>query len=122
MLVNDPLGDMLTRIRNAQMRSKSTVKTPASKLRGWVLDILASEGYIRGYEAMDGADGKPAFEIPVHSGVPVIVACLGAPGSSTATTTASTHGILGCCFVAHVVVLNSRNSRASCLCPDGHIC
>ncbi|HIP22471.1 MAG TPA: 30S ribosomal protein S8, partial [Rhodobacteraceae bacterium] len=37
MNLNDPLGDMLTRIRNAQMRNKSTCKTPASKLRGWVL-------------------------------------------------------------------------------------
>jgi len=72
--MNDPLGDMLTRIRNAQMRSKSTVKTPASKLRGWVLDILASEGYIRGYEAMDDANGKPAFEISLKyfDGEPVI--------------------------------------------------
>ena len=48
--MNDPIGDMLTRIRNAQMRGKSTVSTPASKLRAWVLDVLADEGYIRGYE------------------------------------------------------------------------
>ena len=40
MSMNDPLGDMLTRIRNAQMRGKSTVRTPASKLRAWVLDVL----------------------------------------------------------------------------------
>ena len=45
--MNDPLGDMLTRIRNSQMRGKSTVSTPASKLRAWVLDVLANEGYIR---------------------------------------------------------------------------
>ncbi len=63
MILNDPLGDMLTRIRNAQMRSKSTVNTPASKLRGWVLDVLAAEGYIRGYDAADNADGRPEFEI-----------------------------------------------------------
>ncbi|RRH78604.1 30S ribosomal protein S8 [Falsigemmobacter faecalis] len=61
--MNDPLGDMLTRIRNAQMRGKSTVSTPASKLRAWVLDVLASEGYIRGYEATTGKDGHPALEI-----------------------------------------------------------
>ncbi len=74
MVVNDPLGDMLTRIRNAQMRSKSTVKTPASKLRGWVLDVLAGEGYIRGYEAMDDAAGKPEYEISLKyfDGEPVI--------------------------------------------------
>ncbi len=74
MILNDPLGDMLTRIRNAQMRSKSTVKTPASKLRGWVLDVLAAEGYIRGYEAADNADGRPEFEISLKyfDGEPVI--------------------------------------------------
>ena len=74
MSMNDPLGDMLTRIRNAQMRSKSTVNTPASKLRGWVLDVLATEGYIRGYEAADDADGRPEFEISLKyfDGEPVI--------------------------------------------------
>jgi len=72
--MNNPLGDMLTRIRNAQMRSKSTVQTPASKLRGWVLDVLAAEGYIRGYQSVDGADGKPALEISLKyfDGEPVI--------------------------------------------------
>ena len=50
MAMTDPLGDMLTRIRNAQMRSKSSVLTPSSKLRGWVLDVLKDEGYIRSYE------------------------------------------------------------------------
>ena len=74
MLVNDPLGDMLTRIRNAQMRSKSTVKTPASKLRGWVLEVLVAEGYIRGYEAVENAAGMPEFEISLKyfDGEPVI--------------------------------------------------
>ncbi|WP_069301451.1 30S ribosomal protein S8 [Neptunicoccus sediminis] len=72
--MNDPIGDMLTRIRNAQMRGKSTVKTPASKLRGWVLDVLQSEGYIRGYEAGTGANGHPELEISLKyfDGVPVI--------------------------------------------------
>ena len=63
MSMNDPLGDMLTRIRNAQLRGKSTVSTPASKLRAWVLDVLVAEGYIRGYEATTGKDGHPALEI-----------------------------------------------------------
>jgi|TARA_R110000787_G_scaffold77311_3_gene169982 small subunit ribosomal protein S8 len=61
--MNDPIGDMLTRIRNGQMRGKSVVETPASKLRSWVLDVLADEGYIRGYEKKDGKDGHPAFDI-----------------------------------------------------------
>ena len=63
MSMNDPLGDMLTRIRNAQMRGKSTVRTPASKLRAWVLDVLKDEGYIRGYENVTSAAGHPELEI-----------------------------------------------------------
>ncbi len=72
--MNDPIGDMLTRIRNAQMRGKSTVSTPASKLRAWVLDVLTSEGYIRGYEKSTTADGHPALEISLkyYEGAPVI--------------------------------------------------
>ncbi|MEY8882930.1 30S ribosomal protein S8 [Donghicola sp. XS_ASV15] len=72
--MNDPLGDMLTRIRNAQMRGKSTVTTPASKLRGWVLDVLLDEGYIRGYEKTTAETGHPAIEISLkyYEGAPVI--------------------------------------------------
>ena len=74
MSMNDPLGDMLTRIRNAQLRGKSTVRTPASKLRAWVLDVLAGEGYIRGYEKATGTDGHPELEISLKylDGTPVI--------------------------------------------------
>ena len=74
MSVNDPLGDMLTRIRNAQLRGKSTVVTPASKLRGWVLDVLMEEGFIRGYENTTDARGLPAIEISLKyfDGAPVI--------------------------------------------------
>ena len=74
MSVNDPLGDMLTRIRNAQMRGKSTVRTPASKLRAWVLDVLKDEGYIRGYETASNAAGHPELEISLkyYEGTPVI--------------------------------------------------
>ncbi len=63
MNLNDPLGDMLTRIRNAQLRGKSSTLTPASKLRAWVLDVLQSEGYIRGYETTTDASGLPALKI-----------------------------------------------------------
>ena len=58
MSMNDPLGDMLTRIRNASMRGKSTVRTPASKMRKWVLDVLQAEGYIRGYDEV--SRGRPS--------------------------------------------------------------
>ncbi|KFI30161.1 30S ribosomal protein S8 [Paenirhodobacter enshiensis] len=76
MSVNDPIGDMLTRIRNAQMRGKSSCSTPASKLRAWVLDVLAAEGYIRGYEKVDAKNGKGlpelVIELKYFEGTPVI--------------------------------------------------
>jgi small subunit ribosomal protein S8 len=74
MAMNDPLGDMLTRIRNAQMRRKSKVTTPGSALRKNVLDVLESEGYIRGYSTTDFGNGRTEFEIELkyHEGEPVI--------------------------------------------------
>ena len=60
MSVNDPLGDMLTRIRNAQMRRRPKVATPASNLRARVLDVLAEEGYIRGYSRVELKGELPA--------------------------------------------------------------
>lgn len=62
MSFSDPLGDMLTRIRNAIMRGRANVSTPASKLRGRVLDVLAEEGFIRGYSETE-TDGFKTFEI-----------------------------------------------------------
>jgi small subunit ribosomal protein S8 len=74
MNLNDPLGDMLARIRNASMRGKSTVRTPASKIRAWVLDVLKSEGYIRGYEEVTTDEGHKEIEISLkyYEGQPVI--------------------------------------------------
>jgi small subunit ribosomal protein S8 len=74
MTVSDPLGDMLTRIRNAQMRSRPKVSTPASKLRARVLDVLREEGYIRGYAEIEYGGGKTEFEIELkyYDGSPVI--------------------------------------------------
>lgn len=63
MSVNDPLGDMLTRIRNAQMRRKGKVMTPGSKIRANVLDVLEQEGYIRGYTTTEFDNGRTEFEI-----------------------------------------------------------
>ena len=63
MATNDPLGDMLTRIRNAQMRKRGKVSTPGSSLRKNVLDVLESEGYIRGYSTTDYGNGRTEFEI-----------------------------------------------------------
>ena len=74
MPVNDPIGDMLTRIRNASLRGKSTVVTPASTLRARVLDVLLAEGYIRGYEKAETSNGQGEITISLkyYEGEPVI--------------------------------------------------
>ncbi|MEM9262036.1 MAG: 30S ribosomal protein S8 [Pseudomonadota bacterium] len=74
MAINDPIGDLITRIRNAQMRRHQMTSVPASKLRGWVLDVLADEGYIRGYARVDVEGEKPKFEVELKyfDGSPVI--------------------------------------------------
>ena len=74
MTMSDPLGDMLTRIRNAQMRKSSKVSTPGSELRKHVLDVLQAEGYIRGYSATEFENGRSEFEIELKyfDGEPVI--------------------------------------------------
>ncbi|MFK8036186.1 MAG: 30S ribosomal protein S8 [Hyphomicrobiales bacterium] len=74
MSFSDPLGDMLTRIRNALMRGKGSCATPASKLRARVLDVLQSEGYIRGYSEVEYEKGKSEFQIELKyfDGDPVI--------------------------------------------------
>jgi small subunit ribosomal protein S8 len=74
MAINDPLGDLLTRIRNAQMRRKDKVSTPGSKLRAHVLDVLKDEGYIRGYSTTDFGNGRTEFEVELKyfDGQPVI--------------------------------------------------
>ena len=73
MNISDPLGDLLTRIRNAQMRGMTKVVSPASKLRLRVLDVLQSEGYIRGYTEVE-KDGHRNVEIELKyfDGAPVI--------------------------------------------------
>jgi small subunit ribosomal protein S8 len=74
MNVNDPIGDMITRIRNAQGRSKPKVSTPGSRLRVSVLEVLKTEGYIRGYTEVDHGDGRSELEIELKyfDGTPVI--------------------------------------------------
>ena len=74
MSINDPLGDMLTRIRNAQMRRKTKVSSPASRLRVRVLDVLQEEGFIRGYAEVEHKNGIKELEIELKyaNGQPAI--------------------------------------------------
>jgi small subunit ribosomal protein S8 len=74
MALSDPLGDMLTRIRNGQRASKGAVRSPASGLRRNVLEVLRREGYIRGYETVEVGLGKAelSIELKYHNGEPVI--------------------------------------------------
>ena len=84
MALNDPLGDMLARIHNAQMRNKSKVSTPASRLRRYVLDVLKSEGFIRGYADVEHSNRHAELEIELKyfDGEPVIreIARVSKPG------------------------------------------
>jgi small subunit ribosomal protein S8 len=72
MNLSDPLGDMLTRIRNGQAAHKTAVSTPASKLRVSVLEVLRREGYIRGFRREDIGHGELSIELKYHNGEPVI--------------------------------------------------
>lgn len=74
MAMSDPLGDMLTRIRNGQRAKKSTIRSPASKLRTNVLEVLKREGYIRGYSVEPIRPGidELSIELKYLEGEPVI--------------------------------------------------
>ena len=84
MSLTDPLGDMLTRIRNGQQARKDSVLTPASKLRARVLDVLQREGYIRGYSDADCGNAQAALRIDLKyfEGQPAIqhIARVSKPG------------------------------------------
>lgn len=74
MTMSDPLGDMLTRIRNGQRAHKTAVDSPASRLRANVLDVLQREGFIRGYSESELKKGisELRIELKYHEGEPVI--------------------------------------------------
>jgi small subunit ribosomal protein S8 len=84
MSVNDPIGDMITRIRNAQMRNKSKVSMPGSKQRERVAEVLKTEGFIRGYASVAHQNGRSELEIELKyfDGAPVIreIARVSKPG------------------------------------------
>lgn len=74
MSMQDPIADMLTRIRNAQMAGKAEVVIPASKLKSAISKVLQDEGYIAGYRTEE-VDGKPGLivDLKYYQGKPVIV-------------------------------------------------
>jgi small subunit ribosomal protein S8 len=74
MVVNDPIGDMLTRIRNGQMRRRATVSCPASTMRERVLAVLKREGYIRDFRRAKQTTAREdlIIELKYHEGRPVI--------------------------------------------------
>ena len=74
MSTHDPISDLITRIRNAQMRAKPKVSTPGSKMRANVLEVLKTEGYIRGYASVEHSSGRSELEIELKyfDGAPVI--------------------------------------------------
>ena len=74
MSMSDPLGDMITRIRNGQTARKSVVSSPSSKLRQNVLEVLKREGFIRDYSNSQVSPGisKLSIELKYHEGYPVI--------------------------------------------------
>lgn len=84
MAVNDPVGDLITRIRNAGLRHKSKISSPSSRLRVSVLDVLKNEGYIRDYSTSAHTDGRNEVEIELKyfDGAPVIreIARVSKPG------------------------------------------
>ena len=84
MANTDPLGDMLTRIRNGQRAGKTSVKAPAGRLLVRVLDVLQREGYIRGYSEAELRPGirELKIELKYHEGAPVIreIARVSKPG------------------------------------------
>ncbi|MDE2183763.1 MAG: 30S ribosomal protein S8 [Alphaproteobacteria bacterium] len=74
MAITDPIGDLLSRIRNGQTRGKSKITSPNSRLRVRLLDVLQAEGFIRGYSEVEFKGGLKQLEIELkyHEGRPVI--------------------------------------------------
>ena len=72
-MIIDPIGDLLTRIRNGQMRRKAKISSPNSRLRTRLLDVLQAEGFIRGYAEVELKGHKELeIELKYHEGEPVI--------------------------------------------------
>ena len=74
MTLVDPIGDMITRIRNAQLRALYNVKIPSSKFRAKILDVLKQEGYISNYKLFSESNNKSSLvvDLKYHNGLPAI--------------------------------------------------
>ena len=74
MTIADPIGDMITRIRNAQLRTLYNVKIPSSKFRAKILEVLKQEGYISNYKFLSDTKNKSSLlvDLKYHNGLPVI--------------------------------------------------
>ena len=74
MSIADPIGDMITRIRNAQLRALHNVKIPSSKFRAKILEVLKQEGYISNYKLLSESNNKSSLvvDLKYHNGLPVI--------------------------------------------------
>ena len=70
----DPIGDMITRIRNAQLRLLNNVKIPSSKFRAKILDVLKQEGYISNYKLLSDSNNRSSLSVDLkyNNGIPVI--------------------------------------------------
>ena len=107
MAFADPIGDMITRIRNAQMRILSNVEIPNSKFRAKILDILKQEGYISNYKILNDSKNKGSLlvDLKYHNGLPVIkeIRRVSKPGRriyAKATTIPKIHNGLGLAIVS----------------------
>ena len=120
MSMSDPIADLLTRIRNAQMVSKATVTVPASKVKTAIVQVLKDEGYIDGFEVKT-EEGKSVLEIAVkyYAGRPVIerIERVSRPGLRVYKSSKTLPQVMNGLGVAIVTtpkgVMTDRKARAS---------
>lgn len=120
MSMSDPIADMLTRIRNAQLSEKASVVMPASKVKAAIAQVLKDEGYIEDF-AVREADGKPALDISLkyYAGRPVIekIERVSRPGLRIYKATNKLPNVMNGLGVAIVStskgVMTERKARAS---------
>ncbi len=74
MSMQDPIADLLTRIRNAQMAGHTQVSIPNSRVKRSIVQVLSDEGYVGNWEATDGVKSELSVELKYHQGAPVIEA------------------------------------------------